>query len=157
MSGTECLTYLLLAAVRLAAIEYGGTIPSSKHKGTMMLRSQPFGFVMHVIVVIAVFAISTSGCGKPVNKPSSSASGTAAMGEDDKEAAEIAKAMAKLSAEDRALAEAQKICPVSDHKLGTMDAPFKVVVDGQTVFLCCEGCKEDIEKEPAKYLAKLKK
>ena len=63
---------------------------------------------------------------------------------------------AKLSAEDRKLAEKQGVCPVSGEKLGSMGEPYKVVVKGRTVFLCCEGCKrDDLLANPDKYLAKL--
>jgi YHS domain-containing protein len=65
--------------------------------------------------------------------------------------------LAKLSAEDRALAEKQKTCPVTDEPLGSMGAPVKVSLKGQTVFLCCAGCEEELKKEPDKYLAKLNK
>ena len=54
---------------------------------------------------------------------------------------------------DRALALAQKICPVSGDELGGMGTPIKVSVNGRDVFLCCEGCKEDLLAEPEKYLA----
>ena len=37
-----------------------------------------------------------------------------------------------------------------------MGAPVKVSLKGQTVFLCCAGCEEELKKEPDKYLAKLK-
>jgi YHS domain-containing protein len=70
---------------------------------------------------------------------------------------EIAKNLAQLSPEDRAAAERQKVCPVSGQPLGSMDKPVKVTVKGQTVFLCCPGCEEDLKKDPDKYLAKLKK
>jgi len=68
--------------------------------------------------------------------------------------------LAKLSDEDRAAAEKQKNCPVSGQALGGMGVPVKVAVkdkDGNEhqVFLCCDHCKESIEKEPDKYLAKL--
>jgi YHS domain-containing protein len=63
--------------------------------------------------------------------------------------------MAKLSPEDRALAEKQKTCPVSGALLGTMDMPYKMTVKGKDVFLCCKGCEGEIEKDPDKYLAKL--
>jgi hypothetical protein len=66
--------------------------------------------------------------------------------------------LAKLSDEDRALAEKQKICPVGDGPLGSMGAPYKVTLDGGTVvFLCCDGCEETLKGDPEKYLAKLKK
>ncbi len=71
--------------------------------------------------------------------------------------AEVAN-LKKLPEADAKLALEQKICPVSDEHLGSGDMePVKVTVEGQTVMLCCEGCKETIEKEPAKFLAKIGK
>jgi hypothetical protein len=61
-----------------------------------------------------------------------------------------------LSAEDLALIAKQKVCPVTGAELGSMGDPVKVVVKGQTVFLCCAGCEDAIKKDPDKYLAKLK-
>jgi hypothetical protein len=69
----------------------------------------------------------------------------------------IREAMAKLSPHDRAKAEAQKICPVAEAPLGGMGMPYKMTVKGRDVFLCCEGCKGEIESDPDKYLAKLDK
>lgn len=63
--------------------------------------------------------------------------------------------LAKLSPEDRASAEKQHVCPVTGKMLGTMGAPLKVEVQGQTVWLCCPGCKDPLLKEPEKYLQKL--
>lgn len=67
----------------------------------------------------------------------------------------IAANLAKLSAEDRTAAEKQKICPVTEDLLGMMGAPIKLDVKGQTVFLCCKGCKKKILADPETYLAKL--
>ena len=75
----------------------------------------------------------------------------------DDEANQIAEALAKLSPADRTLAEKQKKCPVADMPLGSMGTPIKVDVDGRPVFICCEGCREDLLAEPAKYLAALRK
>lgn len=75
----------------------------------------------------------------------------------DGDNAEIVAALAKLPAEDRALAEQQKLCPVSGEPLGAMGAPIKIDVKGQPVFICCEGCKKDLLAKPDEYLAKLKK
>ena len=47
------------------------------------------------------------------------------------------------------------VCVVSGEKLGGMGEPYTVTVEGRTVKLCCDGCEEDLLKEPAKYLAKL--
>lgn len=65
------------------------------------------------------------------------------------------EALAELSPEDRALAEKQQICPVSDHPLGSMGKPYKVTVQDREVFLCCQGCEAAIKDNPEKYLAKL--
>jgi YHS domain-containing protein len=46
-------------------------------------------------------------------------------------------------------------CIVSDEKLDKDATTF--VYQGQELKTCCEGCKEDFDKEPAKYLKKLAK
>ena len=63
----------------------------------------------------------------------------------------------ELSAEDRAAAEKQRVCPVSGELLGSMGKPYKITVEGRTVFLCCSGCEEEFRKDPEKYFAKMKK
>jgi len=64
--------------------------------------------------------------------------------------------LAKLSPEDAASAEKQHMCPVTGEMLGTMGAPEKVDVNGRQVWVCCDGCKEDLLASPDEYLAKLK-
>jgi len=73
----------------------------------------------------------------------------------DNEAAAIAQSFSRLSDDDLQLARRQAICPVAELKLGTMGPPIKINVDGRSVFICCEGCREKLLKEPAKYLARL--
>ncbi len=75
----------------------------------------------------------------------------------DSKEAEITKALAALSDEDRAAAEKQRDCPISGERLGSMDTPIKVTLNGEEVFLCCEGCKADAEADPDATLAKVKK
>ena len=60
-----------------------------------------------------------------------------------------------LSDADRALAEAQVICPVTEVRLGSMGmgTPIKLDVEGRTVFICCEGCRSGMVDEPEKYFA----
>lgn len=65
--------------------------------------------------------------------------------------------LAKLSPEDAASAEKQHVCLVTDKMLGTMGAPKKVDVDGKIVWICCEGCREELLGNKETYLAKLKK
>ena len=49
-----------------------------------------------------------------------------------------------------------KTCPVSDELLGEMGKPVVFVFEGQEVKLCCKGCKKDFDKDPAKYIKKIR-
>ncbi|MCC7086727.1 MAG: efflux RND transporter periplasmic adaptor subunit [Pirellulales bacterium] len=74
---------------------------------------------------------------------------------DSTKEAEIEAELAKLPADVRALVEAQKYCaeaPTS--RLGSMGPPLTIMVEGQPVFLCCEGCKEIALAKPKESLAK---
>jgi hypothetical protein len=65
--------------------------------------------------------------------------------------------LAKLSPDDRKIAEAQKFCAVEEeNKLGAMGKPVKVMLKGQAVFLCCKGCVKQAKADPDKTLAKAK-
>ena len=48
-----------------------------------------------------------------------------------------------------------KTCVVSDEKLGDMGKPYVFKHEGREVQLCCESCKKDFKKNPAKYMKKL--
>lgn len=72
---------------------------------------------------------------------------------DDAGSPEVLAALSELSPADRELAEAQRICPVTKAPLGSMGAPIKLDVDGEPVFICCQGCREALLAEPKKYLA----
>ncbi len=47
-------------------------------------------------------------------------------------------------------------CVVSGEKLGAMGEPYVLNYEGTEVHFCCEHCKPRFEKQPAKYLEKLK-
>jgi Cu(I)/Ag(I) efflux system membrane fusion protein len=49
----------------------------------------------------------------------------------------------------------QKVCPVTNAKLGSMGEPVPVEVEGKKVWTCCAGCPPKVKANPAKYLAKL--
>lgn len=55
---------------------------------------------------------------------------------------------------DMAAIQAQAICPVMDQPLGAHGRPLKVLVDGQPLFVCCEGCINQAVQNPAFYFAK---
>ena len=64
--------------------------------------------------------------------------------------------LAKLSPEDRQLAEAQGYCPIQpDNRLGSMGPPVKVMIKGQPVFLCCKACEDEALEHPDQTLAKV--
>jgi Cu(I)/Ag(I) efflux system membrane fusion protein len=60
--------------------------------------------------------------------------------------------LAKLSAEDRRLAEEQGFCPQSNSPLGSMGVPIKLLLQGQPVFVCCSGCVDDVKQHPQQTL-----
>lgn len=49
-----------------------------------------------------------------------------------------------------------KKCVVSDEELGGMGKPVKVTHEGTDVYLCCKSCLKDFNKDPAKFVAKVK-
>lgn len=74
----------------------------------------------------------------------------------DSPMAKMMPGLKELSPEDYKSAMAQHMCPVSGEMLGTMGAPEKVDVNGKSVWICCDGCKDKLLADPEKYLAKLK-
>ena len=74
----------------------------------------------------------------------------------DDEEAVVAEALAKLPAEDRKAAAAQKWCPVLGTRLGTMGIPIKVDLGGgRAAFVCCKGCVKEAGEDPAKTLQRI--
>ena len=80
-----------------------------------------------------------------------------AAAQENADEATIKANLAKLSPEDRKLAEEQKWCAIEDdHLLGAMGTPVKVMIKDQPVFLCCKGCVKSAKKDPDKTLEKVK-
>lgn len=59
-------------------------------------------------------------------------------------------------ASTNAIPDLLKTCPVSGDKLGEMAPPFVFTYKGQEVKLCCKDCKKDFDKDPAKYMKKIR-
>ena len=125
-----------------------------------------------VAVVIASASLGLYGCGSSTTTepaPSNTPAATDEHGEHDHgdhaqhdeggqtEMEKMKTELARLAPEDAASAEKQHICPVSGKMLGTMGAPQKVDVNGQQVWICCDGCKDQLLEKPDEYLAKLKR
>jgi hypothetical protein len=48
-------------------------------------------------------------------------------------------------------------CPVSGEKLGgDMGKPVTFIYKNQEVKLCCKGCKKDFDKDPDKFIVKIR-
>ncbi len=68
---------------------------------------------------------------------------------------EMLAAIRQLPTDDQSAAIEQVICPVTDFKLGSMGVPPKVMVGEVPVFLCCEGCRDRLLKDPESHLDRL--
>lgn len=88
-----------------------------------------------------------AGCGSP---PNGTSGGSANQRREEQRAN-----LAKLSPDDRSLAEAQGYCAVSGEPLGSMGPPIKVIVKDQPVFVCCQGCERKASSHPDQTLAKV--
>lgn len=99
-----------------------------------------------LLVLSLVFLVGVVGCGsekhvEPANHESLSHDEHATH-----EKTEVSDAFADMAPTDREAAIAQKTCPVSDQELGSMGTPIKVVVEGREVFVCCQGCVDELKK-----------
>jgi YHS domain-containing protein len=110
-----------------------------------------------VLACLMTLGVWTMGCDNSSNTTSTAPPTTreASATDHEHDAAEIAAQLAQLSPEDRAAADKQKVCPVSDEPLGSMGVPVKATANGHELFLCCEACQDALNKEPEKYVAKL--
>ena len=99
-----------------------------------------------------------SGCNevKPTTAPPGGPT-QAPSGEPTKsrDASDVQANLGKLSAEDRQIAVAQKMCPVTDEPLGSMGVPIKLMISDQPVFVCCKSCEKSAKKDPDKTLQKV--
>jgi Cu(I)/Ag(I) efflux system membrane fusion protein len=117
------------------------------------------------LTAMVALAISLNGCNTDVSdKAATPPAGQAGSDSHDHaghdhaghehSAADMEKAkaeLAKLSPEDAQTAEKQRVCPVTGKLLGTMGPPKKVDVNGRQVWICCEGCREELTSNPDKY------
>jgi len=104
---------------------------------------------------------SAKARGKSASPPpakSSAALAPVASASHGSEDAKVKTAFAKLSPEDRRLAEAQGYCPVlEENRLGLMGVPVKLLLKGQPVFLCCRGCVAEAQAHADDILAKVER
>ena len=63
--------------------------------------------------------------------------------------------LARLASADRAVAAAQRTCPVTGELLGSMGVPVRLEVEGRPVYICCAGCTAAVRQDPQGTLRKL--
>jgi hypothetical protein len=115
-----------------------------------MCISKMYCLILSVMLVSAAVV----GCNRSPSKSNDDAGGAQATDSSNEVDDEISSALAKLPEEERVAAAAQKFCAVEqENMLGTMGTPFKLLIEGQPVFLCCEGCKDKALEDPQATLA----
>jgi hypothetical protein len=109
------------------------------------------------LALAAPAALLLAGCGKSETAPAAPPADAPAAKPADAPAAPPADAPAAKPA-DAPAAKAYPLdtCVVSGEKLGSMGPPVVITHEGTEVRFCCKDCVEKFNKEPAKYLAKLK-
>ena len=105
---------------------------------------------------VASLALFLTGCGSAQNgTPTTALEAQHADHGDHVDKEEQQANFAKLSDEDRPLAEAQGYCAVAVKPLGSMGPPLKLMVKGQAVYICCKGCEKKAKSNPDQTLAKV--
>src|SRR5262245_15725203 len=131
-----------------------GALPATNQE-IRCTRRTPMTHIQRTLIPVA-FAVFLVGCARSDHNHAEKPTASAPPATADEKEAEIREARSKLSPEDQALVEAQEWCAVDNsERLGEMDVPFKVIVKGQPVFLCCGGCRKEALADPDKTLAKV--
>ena len=112
-----------------------------------------------LFALLTIPAAALMGCGGDTNRAKEtkkeSATKDASAVKDVGKASDDVPGLKELDEADRKLAEKQKYCPKTGELLGSMGKPYKITLNGRVVFLCCDGCEEEVKKDPEKYLKKL--
>ena len=113
-------------------------------------------FGWRLAAVLAAGSLVLAGCSNPNSgtPAPADAKATAKTPPADAHAAEVKAERDKLSADDRALVDAQEWCAINTtERLGSMGPPLKVMVKDQPVYLCCKGCQKKALADPDRTLA----
>lgn len=110
------------------------------------------------LVFVLLSTASFMGCGSPAQKtpPATAEVSQPPSESSESDMTQMKEQLAKLSPEDAASAEKQHFCPVTKKMLGTMGPPLKVEVKSKQVWICCEGCRDELLANADKYLADVK-
>lgn len=105
-----------------------------------------------LVAGLTLAPLTLAGCGKGgMSGGGAPAAKAPALSEAEIRAAEFAK----MEPAERAVAEAQGYCVVSEEPLGSMGVPYKVSLDAdRAVYVCCKGCEDLVKEKPEEMLAK---
>lgn len=114
--------------------------------------------------MLAALLLGIAGCrdaatSNPVASKQSSDAPAEAKKTPEEEEREVQKNFARLSPEDRKLAEEQRYCPIMGTRLGTdsdRGEARKIILKGEPLFICCHDCEEQAMLQPARTLARVK-
>jgi Cu(I)/Ag(I) efflux system membrane fusion protein len=139
----------------LAGLEEGQRVVT---RGNFLLDSQfQITGKMSLLYPEGAAGAATGHAGHGPGAPTASGAGAGAAGQRPPEFSlkEWAN-LNKLSAEDREAAVAQRVCPITGAKLGSMGVPPKMTIGSRTLFLCCKGCEAAVKSDPEAALEKIK-
>jgi hypothetical protein len=106
-------------------------------------------------LVSSLLLLGLSGCATKQEGGDATATPSKTAGSASDEAT-IQANLEKLSPEDRKLARDQGLCAVEiKNRLGSMGVPYKVIINGQPVFLCCAGCETKAKAHADRTLARV--
>jgi hypothetical protein len=115
-------------------------------------------------LVLGLVLLGIAGCGAEPSSPEKlvrDAEDAERPQAEHRELAELQKnldAVSRLAPEDQQLAKLQGFCAVfTTSPLGSMGTPVKLELNGETVFLCCAGCKGKALRNPELALANVAK
>ena len=60
--------------------------------------------------------------------------------------------MESMTEEEKQIIDLQQVCPVTKAELGSMGKPMFVEMKGRRVALCCEGCKDAMQRDFDQYV-----
>jgi hypothetical protein len=109
--------------------------------------------IVWLCLVLPLTVLVLSGCSGTEQPKANTATKNDGQANDE---ASIPSNLAKLSPEDRKLAEEQQFCAVeTKNPLGSMGVPYKVLIKDQPVFLCCDGCETRAKAHADRTLTKV--
>jgi hypothetical protein len=117
------------------------------------------------LLATLTLSVTVAGCRDgSTGKPKSDGDAAKAPGKGDGptsdktgDAASNKANLAKLSPEDRKLAEQQGFCAVeTKNALGSMGVPLKIMIRGEPVFLCCDACETRARAHADRTLERVK-